>query len=810
MGLSTSVELISIVDGVRRDNKKAGEIAVVQPGGLFGLGREAGKLLILTDPPSGFASDANRLVVQSLASAYLRESSGSVTSRLARALREGNRSLCQENSNTVSSQRQYLSALCAVVTPREAYFAQVGPSIIIRVRDGQLERLGERASSILSSSSIGRDFGFEVHYAHTLLDPGDIIILSSPGLASITNRNELLLCLAEPGPQSLSDRLFQLYADSSTQADLSAIVVELRGSRAKEPTQPRPKHPRRDEEVKVPATPNFSGPFERARFDERTSSAEIAGNRANLKPKRNPDPQHQDSRAMRVLSSLREERASSTLRVDASVNTSRSSNELAPYPNRQAPLEISQPDPPRPGRPSRSSRATQSEPPLPISDVVIEFKGSKVDTGAINVAAASMIRADAIGDRAAIVAQESVLTLLNYLDWAKRILIALLIPIAVGTILVALGFLFLRGYQIQAGEQQPSRPTLEESLQLERDALATTDPSLKRRMLAQADKMVFSAVASHPEDREAANSATRIRSELDKLNGISRLTGAEVLVDLSREPGSSDSLNMTMQGIDIYLLDRDAGRVYKYLLNETGNAIQQIGSPLLMRKGDTFGGAAVGNLVAMAWISPGGARTRGVLAALDSSGTVFEYDPTKGIAALPIGNSDSLTGHLAVAGHAGNLYGLDSQKGKLFWYPPPQGSYGDRVYNYFNPDTTVDLSTAVDFAIDGSVYLLQSNGRVEKFFMGRPQPFDTVLPDSPLKAPTSIFSSPDSRYVYIVDAGNSRVVQLTKEGAFERQIQFKGSDDVLRGAKRISVDEKRGLLYVLNGKKVLSLNLEKQ
>ena len=108
-------------------------------------------------------------------------------------------------------------------------------------------------------------------------------------------------------------------------------------------------------------------------------------------------------------------------------------------------------------------------------------------------------------------------------------------------------------------------------------------------------------------------------------------------------------------------------------------------------------------------------------------------------------------------------------------------------------------------AIDGNLYVLFADGRILKFFNGEPQPFPMDGLPTPMRSPTTIVvggpQEPEAEgYVYVTDAGNERIVQFNKAGAFVRQLQAKSGEPQLRNLRGIHVDEERGRIFILSGR----------
>ena len=79
-----------------------------------------------------------------------------------------------------------------------------------------------------------------------------------------------------------------------------------------------------------------------------------------------------------------------------------------------------------------------------------------------------------------------------------------------------------------------------------------------------------------------------------------------------------------------------------------------------------------------------------------------------------------------------------------------------------------DLTQARALAIDGDIFIL-TNDRVLKFSSGREQTFNVDAIDPALSNPVDIWTDIDSNYLYILDAGEGRIVVLDKGGGLVTQ-----------------------------------------
>jgi len=155
--------------------------------------------------------------------------------------------------------------------------------------------------------------------------------------------------------------------------------------------------------------------------------------------------------------------------------------------------------------------------------------------------------------------------------------------------------------------------------------------------------------------------------------------------------------------------------------------------------------------------------------------------------------------------YSGNLYLLDPQQNRIIKYLPTVAGYTDPPLDYLVSATSVDLSGAVDMAIDGNIYVLLADGSILKFLSGIQQAFRIVDLDTPLKNPVAIAVSGEDDahgYIYVADAGLARVVQFTKHGEFIRQFKAAEGQTQLDQLRGLLVDEAGQRMYLTSGSRL--------
>jgi hypothetical protein len=325
-----------------------------------------------------------------------------------------------------------------------------------------------------------------------------------------------------------------------------------------------------------------------------------------------------------------------------------------------------------------------------------------------------------------------------------------------------------------------------------------TDDANARTLLAQSEANLTQAEVIKSTEPAIGQLRESIAKQKDKVDRVERLYWVGKL------HGYDDAATMlrrvVVNGLDVYVLDTGADQVYHHRMDEAGDALAPDQSdPVLVRRGQQVDTAVVGELIDLAWMPAGGNRQTSDLLILESGG-LLEYNPSWGLTSTQIANRDTWALPAAVASYFGNFYILDPQASQVLRYLPGAEGYTNPAEYYFPNDKKVDLTGAVDMAIDGSVYVLYADGTIRKFEGGSPVDFKMSDLDRPLNRPTAIFAAPDdaARYIYVADPGNRRVVQLNKDGHFVRQFKPRDENTVdFDTLQSIFVDELTGKLYFL-------------
>lgn len=335
-----------------------------------------------------------------------------------------------------------------------------------------------------------------------------------------------------------------------------------------------------------------------------------------------------------------------------------------------------------------------------------------------------------------------------------------------------------------------------EAARLKRDiAMGNTEsPTLARDDWLEVIALANEALDMQPENTEVQQMLTQAAVEIDRIDGVTRLGPVYKLYEYNT-PGSAPS-RIIVAGLDVYVLDRGTGRVYHHALNEVRNALRNpTAEQVLIQEAQTIEGQNVGMLVDIAWMDNAGDRQAGALLVLDRNGLLIEYDPTwEQFRVQTLGGIDVWRNPRTLQTFDSNLYLLDTLANQVFKYPAQQ--FANAPASWLQE--TVELAGAVDMGIDGSIYILNDNGRVLKYYGGTAVSFDVTRIPKPLLNAESLYIKVEeaAQYIYIGDTSEMRIVQIDREGAFLRQLRPPAETETsFRQLSGLFVDEVGGKLY---------------
>ncbi|PKL72670.1 hypothetical protein CVV26_00160 [Candidatus Kuenenbacteria bacterium HGW-Kuenenbacteria-1] len=145
------------------------------------------------------------------------------------------------------------------------------------------------------------------------------------------------------------------------------------------------------------------------------------------------------------------------------------------------------------------------------------------------------------------------------------------------------------------------------------------------------------------------------------------------------------------------------------------------------------------------------------------------------------------------------IYSLDSENNQIYKYNSTQTEKSNWI-----KDEQINLNEGVSLAIDGSIYVLKSNGEILKFLQGKKQEFALKNLEPALENPTKIWTDFNSKYIYILEPSTKRIIISDKQGKVQKQYT---SEKFIK-LQNFVVDEEKNKLYILADNKVYELKIE--
>ncbi len=325
-------------------------------------------------------------------------------------------------------------------------------------------------------------------------------------------------------------------------------------------------------------------------------------------------------------------------------------------------------------------------------------------------------------------------------------------------------------------------------------ALIYGDTPKARTLLAEAYVLAASATSNRTLGSEAQALVTDLQKQLDEVSGVKRFADIQPIVnfaDLNPQLGGTEENpktakvgEMTMLAGSIYAVDPDNNKIYRYKPSSGEKAIvNSLVSDKKLMEISTFNDKEL-----VLFTNPGSTY---ILNTENNTLTARNLD------------SGIWSNANKIISYTDKLYLLDSASNEIWRYRTVPEGY-TKIASYFEGDKPT-LTGALDFAIDGSVYVLMPDNTIKKYSGGNPVNFNALSVPAPYEAIgglTDIFV--DSSRVYVLDAPKNRVLAFDKEGSYLAQFVFNNIDN----PSNLIVDEGAGELYLTSGTMVYKLPIK--
>jgi len=162
------------------------------------------------------------------------------------------------------------------------------------------------------------------------------------------------------------------------------------------------------------------------------------------------------------------------------------------------------------------------------------------------------------------------------------------------------------------------------------------------------------------------------------------------------------------------------------------------------------------------------------------------------------------TGDVFISAFAGNIYVLDKAGNEIYRYIGQTDNTFGTQQNWLSVSTKPDFSGATSWGMDGAIYVLYPNAKIQKYSLGSPQNFSISGVTPQIGNVDAIYADPDNQYLYLLDKAGKRVVVVDKKGNYKAQY----TSDQIAGATSLVASEAQKEIILLTGDKLLSIGIK--
>ena len=354
--------------------------------------------------------------------------------------------------------------------------------------------------------------------------------------------------------------------------------------------------------------------------------------------------------------------------------------------------------------------------------------------------------------------------------------------VSVGLLLLAL-FALSIGFGIKQKQEQEYR--LSYSTQLTQAQSAYEESIMQkevnsersRELFLQAKQVADELLRRGIKDEELSDLIVKIQSETPNILGEVRQEAA-VFLDLSLVRTGVSASELSLHQETLAILDRGGQRIISI---SSAKETLALSGPEKLKNPKSIA------LYAGRYFSLG---DNGIVE-LDKKGTVVRE----------IKSDEEWVDPVKIGAFGSNVYLLD-KKGEIWRYSGTEGDFSAKQ-RWLAPGVTPDFSGVVDISIDGSIWTLNQDGTILRYTKGAPSLIKLSGLEKPLSGALAIYAVEDLDSFYLLDKNNSRIVELSKRGVYQKQYlasQIAETVDFV-------VSKKSAKIFLLTSEKVLELPL---
>ncbi|MDP2709542.1 MAG: hypothetical protein Q8O93_05925 [bacterium] len=274
--------------------------------------------------------------------------------------------------------------------------------------------------------------------------------------------------------------------------------------------------------------------------------------------------------------------------------------------------------------------------------------------------------------------------------------------------------------------------------------------------------------------------AAKNRVQLEKISRVIRVKPTEIANFSNLNPAAEPSNLALAQG---KIFSADAARKTIYSVDLKGNLASAI----------NLSGQNVSRLDFPS------ADKNGNISYYNSGNFIVLNAANEKVSLISFSNPNSAAQIADVEQYNGRYYLADSANGQIYRF---NKSGAELTSSSAWLNTAENLNALSGMQIDGNIYLLNSNGAVNRYAKGKSEEFSLSEIEPPLNKAAGLAVSPEFEFIYILEPETKRLAVFDKTGKFINQY----TSDSFNNLKDFLVDETNAKIYFLNGAVVYSID----
>jgi len=149
------------------------------------------------------------------------------------------------------------------------------------------------------------------------------------------------------------------------------------------------------------------------------------------------------------------------------------------------------------------------------------------------------------------------------------------------------------------------------------------------------------------------------------------------------------------------------------------------------------------------------------------------------------------------------VYVLSPDKRNIYRYSNDgEGVYSEPI-GWMTSATGLKYDEITSFSVDGDIWFSTSEGQIRKFSGGKESGLEIRGLEDPFSSSIKVFTNGNQENIYVLESDKNRIVVLSKEGEFKREIKSVSFSTV----GSIAVSEKLNKIFAVSGSIIFEVNL---